>query len=156
MFSLSRPTLQAVARGIARRSLATKKPTETPPKKKRPEWMVEAEREAIAATQARAEKLTPMAKYVEKEAPAEVEKPEEKLAILIRALDTARERVSASPPASRAAAVTSFNAMRKRAMTARQEVITQRETAGLARDLNNVIETEFPIGEAMVPHRKRM
>ena len=122
-------------------------------KAKRPDWMVQAEREAMAATQGRAGTVgSPqdvMMNKLEHEFATEgvyhSKRMQDKLTAVLKAMDAAHARASSAKGASRASAVAAYNALRKKALASRQDLVTQRESAGLAKDANGFIEAQFPI-----------
>jgi hypothetical protein len=109
--------------------------------------MIEAELEAISATNARAAKSgtandTMMSKLTHEMASERVSnalKLEEKLGTLLAKCEDARSG------ATDARGRKLFNALRKKASEMRQELITQREAAGMVTDAATVVETAFPL-----------
>jgi len=130
---LSRVSLLAVRR------FSTKKPIT-------PGWMQQAELDAAAASKSKASVGTPGSQMLNKlehefqgERVAGASRMEDKLKVLI---DKCKQNTS-DPKI--------YDALRKRALAARQELIVQREAAGMAKDstINAAsVEAAFPIPAA--------
>jgi 5'-deoxynucleotidase YfbR-like HD superfamily hydrolase len=111
------------------------------------DWMVQAEQEAIAATNARAAKQgtanNQMMNKLQHEMDAEkvhnAIKLEDKLKMLIQKCNEARS--GAVDTRGR----TLYSALRKKALQTRQDLITQREAAGMLSDAAGIVEAAFPI-----------
>jgi hypothetical protein len=115
------------------------------------DWMVQAENEAIAAGNARAAKEgnanTQMMNQLQHEFDSEkvshAIKLEDKLKGLIQKCHEAR------PDAVDTRGRTLYSALRKKALQTRQDLITQREAAGMLTDAAGIVESSFPIPEAV-------
>jgi hypothetical protein len=109
--------------------------------------MIEAELEAISATNARAAKSgtandTMMSKLTHEMASERVSnalKLEEKLRTLLQKCQDARS--GATDTRGRKI----YSTLRKKASEMRQELITQREAAGMVTDAATVVEAAFPL-----------
>jgi hypothetical protein len=111
----------------------------------RPQWMIDAEREARSAVEARADvgggtpgdvMMGKVAKEFQAEGASLAVKQEDKLKEVMKKMN----KVSGN--------ALMFNTLRKKAIEVRQNIITQRELAGLAKDATlsrKVIEDLFPI-----------
>jgi hypothetical protein len=111
------------------------------------DWMVQAEQESIAATNARAAKqgtandhmMNKLQHELDSEKMHNTVKLEDKLKVLIQKCNEARS--GAVDTRGR----TLFSALRKKALQTRQDLISQRESAGMLTDAANIVETAFPI-----------
>jgi hypothetical protein len=109
--------------------------------------MIEAELEATAATNARAAKqgtandrmMSKLTHELDSEKISHATKLQEKLKDLIQKCQNARSG------ATDARARTVYNAIRKKALQTRQELISQKEAAGMVTDATNLVEAQFPI-----------
>lgn len=115
---------------------------------KKPDWMQQAELDAIAATNARAAKqgtandvmMGKLKHELDGEIISNAIKLEEKLKITIRKCHDAK---SASMVDARGRMV--YNAIRKKALALRQDLITQKEAAGMSTDAASFVEAAYPI-----------
>jgi hypothetical protein len=113
------------------------------------DWMAQADNEAIAATNARAaeqgtvndQMMNKLQHELDSEKIHNAVKLEDKLKILIQKCDEAK------PGAVDTRGRTLYTALRKKALQTRQDLITQRETAGMLSDAADVVEATFPIPE---------
>jgi hypothetical protein len=111
------------------------------------DWMVQAEQESIAATNARAAKqgtandhmMNKLQHELDSEKMHNTVKLEDKLKVLIQKCNEARS--GAVDTRGR----TLFSALRKKALQTRQDLISQRESAGMLTDAANIVDTAFPI-----------
>jgi hypothetical protein len=109
--------------------------------------MVEAEQEAIAATNARAVKqgtandamMSRLNHELDSERVSNAVKLEDKLKELIAKANQAKSG------ATDAKGRMVYSAVRKKALETRQNLITQREAAGMAKDATSAVEAAFPI-----------
>jgi hypothetical protein len=114
---------------------------------KKPEWMVQAEQEAIAATNARAAKQgtandVAMSRFkheIGSEQISNTVKLQDKLNQLIQKANELKS--GATDQKGRMV----YTAVRKKALALRQDLITQREAAGMATDATSAVEAAFPI-----------
>ena len=119
---------------------------------KKPDWMIEAELEAIAATNARAIKqgtandvvMGKLKHELDGEIISNAIKLEEKLVMIIQKCKDAR---SGAMVDARGRAV--YNALRKKALATRQDLITQKEAAGMVTDATSMVESAYPIPASM-------
>jgi hypothetical protein len=116
--------------------------------KKNPnDWMVQAEQEAIAATNARSAKegtvndqmMNKLKHELDSEKVHNAIKLEDKLKLIIEKCHDARS--GAVDTRGR----TLYSALRKKALQTRQDLITQREAAGMLSDAAGIVEAAFPI-----------
>jgi hypothetical protein len=116
--------------------------------KKNPnDWMVQAEQEAIATTNARAAKqgtandhmMNKLQHELDSEKVHNTNKLEDKLKMLIEKCNDARS--GAVDTRGR----TLYSALRKKALQTRQDLITQRESLGMLTDAAGIVEAAFPI-----------
>jgi hypothetical protein len=111
------------------------------------DWMVQAEQESIAATNARAAKqgtandhmMNKLQHELDSEKMHNTVKLEDKLKVLIQKCNEARS--GAVDTRGR----TLFSALRKKALQTRQDLVSQRESAGMLTDAANIVEAAFPI-----------
>lgn len=121
-------------------------------KDKKPDWMIEAELEAIAATNARALKQGTASDVVMGKLKHELDgeivsnaiKLEEKLVLIIQKCQDAK---SGAMVDARGRAV--YKALRKKALATRQDLITQKEAAGMATDATSMVESAYPFPASM-------
>lgn len=114
---------------------------------KKPDWMIEAELEAITATNARAAKqgtvndrmMNKLQHELDSEKISHAIKLDDKLKTLIRKCHDARS--GAVDKRGRMV----YSALRKKALQTRQDLITQREAAGMLSDAAATVEAAFPI-----------
>ncbi|CAB9510470.1 expressed unknown protein [Seminavis robusta] len=119
---------------------------------KKPDWMIEAELEAIAATNARAIKqgtandvvMGKLKHELDREIISNAIKLEEKLVMIIQKCNDAK---SGAMVDARGRAV--YNALRKKALATRQDLITQKEAAGMVTDATSMVESAHPIPASM-------
>lgn len=113
----------------------------------KPEWMRLAEEEAIAATNARAMSqgtaqdvmMNRLTHELDSERVSNAVKLEERLRQLIAKAGAARGKATDSMGRK------VYSAVRKKCLEARQDLITQREAAGMATDAASSVEAAFPI-----------
>ena len=111
------------------------------------DWMVQAEHEAISATNARAAKsgttndqmMSKLQHELDTEKVHNAIKLEDKLKMIIQKCHDARS--GAVDTRGR----TLYSALRKKALQTRQDLITQREAAGMSSDATGIVEAAFPI-----------
>lgn len=114
---------------------------------KKPDWMVQAEIEAIAATNARAAKAGTANDHMMSKIQHELDG--EKISNSIRLQDKLKDVIDKCHKA-RAGAVDTrgrmvYNTIRKKALQLRQDLITQKEAAGMMTDATSTVEAAFPI-----------
>jgi hypothetical protein len=115
--------------------------------KKRPDWMVEAELDAIAATNARAAKqgtannitMSKLQHDLDSERVPNAIKLEDKLVAIIKKCK------EATASATDAHGCMVYNTLQKKALQTRQDLITQKEAAGMALDATSIVENAYPI-----------
>jgi hypothetical protein len=111
------------------------------------DWMVQAEQDAIAATNAKAAKqgtindqmMNKLKHELDSEKVHNAIKLEDKLKLMIQKCHEARS--GAVDTRGRKL----YSALRKKALQTRQDLITQREAAGMVLDAAGIVEAAFPI-----------
>jgi hypothetical protein len=118
---------------------------------KRPDWMVQAELDSVASVAARAAKggsvndrlMNQLTHEFDSERVRNTVNMEDRLKQLLIKLNGAR------PGAVDDRGRKLYNAIRKRCLDSRQELITQRESAGLGKDAAGIVEQMFFIPAAV-------
>jgi hypothetical protein len=115
------------------------------------DWMQQAELEAIAATKDRALKggnisasdhmMNKLTNEMDQERISNAMKLQDKLKILIDKCHQHKGAATTDNPRGRAV----YSALRKKALGLRQDLISQKEAAGMITDAANVVEQAFPI-----------
>ena len=112
---------------------------------KRPEWMIQAEQEALAASSARAVS-TPNGRMMDK---LTHEFNSERVSNSVRLEDKLKQLIAKANQAKSGATDKKgrmvYTAIRKKALETRQDLITQREAAGMATDATSAVEAAYPI-----------
>ena len=114
-------------------------------KKQQPEWMRQAEAEAISATNARAAAsgtandvmMAKLSHELDGERVANALKLEDRLKQIIDKTNAATSRDATGRKI--------YSALRKKALQTRQELITQREASGMSKNAADTVEAAFPI-----------
>jgi 5'-deoxynucleotidase YfbR-like HD superfamily hydrolase len=115
------------------------------------DWMAQANKDAISDTKARTNKqgdvndqfMNKLQHELDSEKVHNAVKLEDKLKDLIQKCNDARS--GAVDTRGR----TLYSALRKKALQTRQDLITQRETAGMLSDAAGIVESSYPIPEAV-------
>jgi len=112
----------------------------------KPDWMAQAEAEAIAATNARAAQGTANDHVMSKLAH---EFQGERISSAVKLSDKLNDLIAkchaAKPGAVDERGRKVYNTLRKKALQTRQDLITQKEAAGMTTDATSVVESAFPI-----------
>ena len=115
------------------------------------DWMHQAELEAIAATKGRALKggnisasdhmMNKLTNEMDQERVSNAMKLQDRLKAVIDKCHQHKGAATTDNPRGRAV----YNALRKKALLLRQDLISQKEAAGMITDAANVVEQAYPV-----------